>query len=220
MRIRKKPWAETELAQNDHVMQDAENYRGQWAKYFGNDNPIYVEIGCGKGGFLRKNAQAYPNINFVGIERNLSVIALAARRTKEELPNLAFVWDDAKKLTDFFALGEFQRLYLNFSDPWPKKRTYKRRLTYRGYLQSYREAFGEKGEIFFKTDNRGLFEFSLNEFCADHWQLSNISLDLHNSDYKDNIMTEYEEKFSAQGMPIYRLEARYGMEDTNTEEKE
>ena len=116
-------------------------------------------------------------------------------------------------LTELFDTGEFQRLYLNFSDPWPKKRMYKRRLTYREYLQSYREAFGEKGEIFFKTDNRNLFEFSLNEFCADNWKLSNISLDLHNSDFEGNIMTEYEEKFSSQGMPIYRLEARYGMED-------
>ena len=178
MRIRKKPWAEEELAQNDHVMKNAEALKGKWREYFGNDNPIYVEIGCGKGGFIRKNAEAYPHINFVGIERNLSVVAVAARRTTEELPNLALVWDDAKKLSDFFEVGEFQRLYLNFSDPWPKKRQYKRRLTYRGYLQSYREAFGDKGEIFFKTDNRNLFEFSLNEFCADNWKLSNISLDL------------------------------------------
>ena len=213
MRIRKKPWAEEELAQNDHVMKNAEALKGKCWEYFGNDNPIYVEIGCGKGGFIRKNAEAYPHINFVGIERNLSVVAVAARRTTEELPNLALVWDDAKKLSDFFEVGEFQRLYLNFSDPWPKKRQYKRRLTYRGYLQSYREAFGDKGEIFFKTDNRNLFEFSLNEFCADNWKLSNISLDLHNSDYEGNIMTEYEEKFSSQGMPIYRLEARYGMDE-------
>ena len=213
MRIRKKPWAEEELAQNDHVMKNAEALKGKWREYLGNDNPIYVEIGCGKGGFIRKNAEAYPHINFVGIERNLSVVAVAARRTTEELPNLALVWDDAKKLSDFFEVGEFQRLYLNFSDPWPKKRQYKRRLTYRGYLQSYREAFGDKGEIFFKTDNRNLFEFSLNEFCADNWKLSNISLDLHNSDYEGNIMTEYEEKFSSQGMPIYRLEARYGMDE-------
>lgn len=220
MRIRKKPWAEEELARNSHVIQDAPGLKGKWAEYFGNENPIYVEIGCGKGGFLRKNAEAYPHINFVGIERQMSVVAVAARRIEEELPNLAFVLTDAKNLLELFAVGEFQRLYLNFSDPWPKKRTYKRRLTYRGYLQSYREAFGKKGEIFFKTDNRGLFEFSLNEFCADNWKLSNISLDLHHSDYKENIMTEYEEKFSEQGMPIYRLEARYGMETEETKETE
>jgi tRNA (guanine-N7-)-methyltransferase len=168
-----------------------------------------VEIGCGKGGFLTKNAQAYPEINFIGIERQQSVIALAARKTDEELANLALIWENAANLSDLFEVGEFQRLYLNFSDPWPKKRMFKRRLTYRGFLESYREIMGSHGEVFFKTDNRNLFEFSLNEFCADNWKLSNISLDLHHSDYEGNIMTEYEEKFSEQGMPIYRLEARY-----------
>lgn len=208
MRVRKKPWAEQELQENSHVIQNAEEKKGHWAEYFGNENPIHVEIGCGKGGFLTKNAAAYPDVNFVGIERQMTVVAVAARRAGEEAPNLAFVWSDAKKLSDFFEVGEFQRLYLNFCDPWPKKRTYKRRLTYREFLRDYREAMGPQAEIFFKTDNRGLFEFSLNEFCAEDWKLSNISLDLHNSDFEGNIMTEYEEKFSAQGMPIYRLEAR------------
>lgn len=208
MRVRKKPWAEQELQENNHVIQNAEEKKGHWAEYFGNENPIHVEIGCGKGGFLTKNAAAYPDVNFVGIERQLTVVAVAARRAGEDTPNLAFVWSDAKKLSDFFEVGEFQRLYLNFCDPWPKKRTYKRRLTYREFLRDYRKAMGPQAEIFFKTDNRGLFEFSLNEFCAEDWKLSNISLDLHNSDFEGNIMTEYEEKFSAQGMPIYRLEAR------------
>lgn len=208
MRVRKKPWAEQELQKNSHVIQNAEEKKGHWAEYFGNENPIHVEIGCGKGGFLTKNAAAYPDVNFIGIERQLTVVAVAARRAGEDVPNLAFVWSDAKKLSDFFEVGEFQRLYLNFCDPWPKKRTYKRRLTYREFLRGYREAMGPQAEIFFKTDNKGLFEFSLNEFCAEDWKLSNISLDLHNSDFEGNIMTEYEEKFSAQGMPIYRLEAR------------
>lgn len=209
MRVRKKPWAEQELQENSHVIQNAEEKKGHWAEYFGNENPIHVEIGCGKGGFLTKNAAAYPDVNFIGIERQLTVVAVAARRAGEDVPNLAFVWSDAKKLSDFFEVGEFQRLYLNFCDPWPKKRTYKRRLTYREFLRGYREAMGPQAEIFFKTDNKGLFEFSLNEFCAEDWKLSNISLDLHNSDFEGNIMTEYEEKFSAQGMPIYRLEARF-----------
>ena len=214
MRMRRKKNLEPRTARCEKVhITEPQALKGKWEERFGCKGPLWLEIGCGKGGFIRKNAEAYPHINFVGIERNLSVVAVAARRTTEELPNLALVWDDAKKLSDFFEVGEFQRLYLNFSDPWPKKRQYKRRLTYRGYLQSYREAFGDKGEIFFKTDNRNLFEFSLNEFCADNWKLSNISLDLHNSDYEGNIMTEYEEKFSAQGMPIYRLEARYGMDE-------
>lgn len=208
MRVRKKPWAAQELRENSLVINDAAEKKGKWKEYFGNDHPIYVEIGCGKGGFLRKNAEAYPDVNFIGIERQETVVAMAARRADEALPNLAFVWDNASHLSDLFAEGEFQRLYLNFSDPWPKKRTYKRRLTYREFLREYRRVMGEGAEVFFKTDNRGLFEFSLNEFCAEDWKLSNISLDLHNSDYEGNIMTEYEEKFSAQGAPIYRLEAR------------
>ncbi|MDD3394712.1 MAG: tRNA (guanosine(46)-N7)-methyltransferase TrmB [Clostridia bacterium] len=209
MRIRKKPWAEAELENNSRVILDAPAKKGKWAEFFDNDNPIYVEIGCGKGGFITKNAQAYPEINFIGMERQQSVIAVAARRTDEALPNLALLWENAMNLSDLFEVGEFQRLYLNFSDPWPKKRTYKRRLTYRGYLESYRNIMGEHAEVFLKTDNRNLFEFSLNEFCADNWKLSNISLDLHHSEFEGNIMTEYEEKFSAEGMPIYRLEGRY-----------
>lgn len=208
MRVRKKPWAEQEISENRYIIHDAGEKKGKWQAHFGNGNPIYVEIGCGKGGFLRKNAEAYPDINFIGIERQQTVVAMAARRIERELPNLAFVWDHAGNLADLFEIGEFQRLYLNFSDPWPKKRTYKRRLTYRGFLGEYKRMMGDAAEVFFKTDNRGLFEFSLNEFCADDWKLSNISLDLHNSDFAGNIMTEYEEKFSALGQPIYRLEAR------------
>ena len=209
MRVhKKKHGAERLEACGDIVIKDLKAEGNTSKELFGNDNPIYVEIGCGKGGFLRKNAETYPDVNFIGIERQETVVAMAARRADEELPNLAFVWENASNLSDMFEVGEFQRLYLNFSDPWPKKRTYKRRLTYRGFLQEYRRMMGENAEIFFKTDNRGLFEFSLNEFCADDWMLSNISLDLHNSDYEGNIMTEYEEKFSSQGAPIYRLEAR------------
>ena len=209
MRMRFKPYARPELLACDFHVHEPLTHAGHWhGLYARPEQPLHLELGCGKGGFLRKNAEAYPDVNFIGIERQETVVAMAARRADEELPNLAFVWDNASNLSDLFEVGEFQRLYLNFSDPWPKKRTYKRRLTYRGFLQEYRRIMGEDAEIFFKTDNRGLFEFSLNEFCADDWKLSNISLDLHNSDYEGNIMTEYEEKFSSRGMPIYRLEAR------------
>ncbi len=209
MRMRSKPWTDRELEQNPHVVKDPETQKGRWAEFFGNDHPIYIEVGCGKGGFIAQNAAKYPDINFIGIERQHTVVGIAARKAGEGLPNLALVESDAKDLSELFEVGEFQRMYLNFSDPWPKKRYYKRRLTYREFLRQYQAVFGEKGEIFMKTDNRGLFEFSLNEFCAEGWQLSNISLDLHNSDFPDNIMTEYEEKFSAMGQPIYRLEARF-----------
>lgn len=213
MRVRKKAWADQELETNSHVTKEPAMQKGKWSEYFQNHHPIYVEIGCGKGGFITKNAVAYPDINFIGIERQTSVIAVAARKVGEELPNLALICHDASKLSDLFEVGEIKRLYLNFSDPWPKKRYAKRRLTHRGFLQSYRQVFGERGEIFFKTDNKDLFEFSLNEFCADNWKLSHICFDLHNSeDMQQNIMTEYEQKFSQLGMPIYRLEARYGTE--------
>lgn len=213
MRVRKKPWADKELETNSHVIKEPTEKKGRWAEYFGNENPIYVEIGCGKGGFITKNAVHDSNANFIGIERQSSVIAVAARKAGYGLPNLALICENASRLAEIFEVGEIQRLYINFCDPWPKKRCAKRRLTYRGFLQSYRNIFGESGEIFFKTDNRDLFEFSLNEFCADDWKLSQITLDLHNSDFVGNIMTEYEEKFSKKGMPIYRLEARFHKQD-------
>ena len=212
MRMRSKRWTDQELANNPHVIKDAEEKKGHWAEYFGNDHPIYIEVGCGKGNFICKNAEKYPYINFIGIEKQHTIIGIAARKAGD-LPNLALIETDAKDLNELFEVGEFQRIYLNFSDPWPKRRNYKRRLTYREFLASYRALFGEKGEIFFKTDNRSLFEFSLEEFSADKWLLSHISLDLHHSPYAaENIMTEYEERFSSMGMPIYRLEARFGVE--------
>ncbi len=209
MRTRRKPWAEEELNTNPHVIREPLSMKGKWKEYFKNDNPVYVEIGCGKGGFITENAKRYKDVNFVGIERQTTVAGIAARKIDENEENIAIICGYAEKLSDIFEVGEISRIYLNFSDPWPKKRWAKRRLTHRNFLESYKDVFGESGEVFFKTDNRGLFEFSLNEFCADDWKLSNISLDLHNSDFEGNIMTEYEEKFSSKGMPIYRLEARF-----------
>ena len=209
MRTRRKPWAEEELNTNPHVIREPLSMKGKWKEYFKNDNPVYVEIGCGKGGFIPENAKRYKDVNFVGIERQTTVAGIAARKIDENEENIAIICGYAEKLSDIFEVGEISRIYLNFSDPWPKKRWAKRRLTHRNFLESYKDVLGESGEVFFKTDNRGLFEFSLNEFCADDWKLSNISLDLHNSDFEGNIMTEYEEKFSSKGMPIYRLEARF-----------
>lgn len=212
MRARKRPWTEEELQNNEKVVKNANELKGKWQDFFGNKNPIYLEIGCGKGGFITENAKRYPDINFVGLERQQSVVAIAARNTEQSLDNLAILWENAINLDEIFDIGEFQRLYLNFSDPWPKTRTAKRRLTYRGFLNDYNRLMNGNGEVFFKTDNRNLFEFSLNEFCSEDWKLSNVSLDLHNSPNEDivknNIMTEYEKKFSSKGMPIYRLEAR------------
>lgn len=209
MRVRKKPWAQKELENNVHCVQEPAAQKGRWNEYFGNDHPIFVEIGCGKGGFITKNAVQYPQYNYIGIERQSSVVAMAARKAGDHIPNLALICGYAEKLSDLFDIGEIKRIYINFCDPWPKKKTAKRRLTYRGFLKSYDALFGGEGEIFFKTDNRDLFSFSLNEFCAEDWKLSNITLDLHNSEWMEgNIQTEYETKFSEMGMPIYRLEAR------------
>ena len=208
MRVRKKPWAQDELNTNIHVVAGPENQKGSWSKYFGNTNPIYIEIGCGKGRFLSQTAAFHPDINFIGIEKQPTVVAVAARRLSPEAKNVALICGDVEKLEEYFDQGEIKRIYINFCDPWPRKKWAKRRLTHTGFLNTYKKLFYETGEIFFKTDNRNLFEFSLNEFCANGWNLSHISLDLHNSDFEGNIMTEYEEKFSSQGMPIYRLEAR------------
>ena len=212
MRARKKTWVPEELKTNKHLIHEPAEHKGRWSELFGNDKPIYVEIGCGKGRFISQNALKYTDVNFVGVEREETVIAQAARRLTNDQKNVYLIIEDVEDLQEFFATREIQRLYINFCDPWPRKKWAKRRLTHRSFLEKYKAVFGNKAEIFFKTDNQGLFEFSLNEFCGNDWKLSNISLDLHKSDYEDNIMTEYEEKFSLMGMPIYRLEARWEKE--------
>lgn len=209
MRIRKKSWEENVLTTNEHLVHNPEDYKGKWNEYFGNNNPIYVEIGCGKGKFIVQNASENPDINFIGIERQTTIMAIAARKTSSEMKNIALIRGDAETLEDLFSPEELSRIYLNFSDPWPKKRWAKRRLTHRHFLEIYESLLKKDKEIFLKTDNTVFFESSLNEFCETGWRLSNISLDLHNSGYEGNIMTEYEERFSGLGQPIYRLEARW-----------
>jgi len=209
MRIRKKTWEGEELSTNKNIVQEPEKYKGKWRDYFGNENPVYAEIGCGKGKFIVQNAIENPDINFIGIERQTTIMAIAARKTNDEMKNIALIRGDAETLEDLFEPSELSRIYLNFSDPWPKKRWAKRRLTHRHFLDLYKSILGGNKEIFLKTDNTIFFESSLNEFCETGWRLSNISLDLHNSSIEGNIMTEYEERFSSLGQPIYRLEARW-----------
>lgn len=209
MRIRKKSWEAEELSNNEHLVHNPEEYKGKWSEYFGNDKPIYAEIGCGKGRFIVQNALENPDVNFIGIERQTTIMAIAARKAGHEMDNIALIRGDAETLADIFAPEELSRIYLNFSDPWPKKRWAKRRLTYRSFLEIYKCILKGDKEIFLKTDNTVFFESSLNEFCTTGWRLSNISLDLHNSDFEGNIMTEYEERFVGLGQPIYRLEARW-----------
>lgn len=187
-------------------------HRGAWREMFGNGNPLHLEIGCGKGRFALEMARRYPEVNFLAIEREEGALVMAAEKAMEaDLPNLRFLSFDAAALGDIFEAGEVDLIYLNFSDPWPPNRQRKRRLTWRAFLAVYDKILSEDGAIFFKTDNQRLFEWSLGEICQYGWLLQNISLDLHNSDF-DNVMTEYEEKFSSQGSRIYRLEARRRLE--------
>ncbi|GER66457.1 tRNA (guanine-N(7)-)-methyltransferase [Weizmannia acidilactici] len=211
MRLRNKPWAEDKIKQYpQYVVPEPEKWRGKWRELFGNSRPLHIEIGTGKGRFIAGMAEQHPDINFLGIERQPSVIVSALDKLIEkELGNVKLLNVDGSRLRDFFAKGDVERIYLNFSDPWPKKRHEKRRLTYRMFLKLYEDILVEGGEIHFKTDNQGLFEYSLQSFSEYGLLLKNISLDLHNSGFEGNIMTEYEEKFSAKGQRIYRCEAKY-----------
>lgn len=212
MRLRKKPWGDNELNTNDRFIHKPEENKGNWKEIFGNDNPIHIEIGTGKGQFLTTMSLLNPNINYIAIERQTNVIVSALKKGREKGvgENIIFFVADVKELLNYFEPEEIDRIYINFCDPWPNKKKWaKRRLTHKNFLNLYEALFTNGGEVFFKTDNRLLFEFSLNEFADKGWRLHNISLDLHNSDFEGNVKTEYEEKFSGIGMPIYRLEGYY-----------
>ncbi len=191
----------------DHVVTQAQEYRGKWKELFGNNNPIHLEIGIGRGSFLKKFAIKHPEINYIGIETKEEVMLYGVKESYEEgLTNIKFIWQDAANLNDFFDLKEVDRIYLNFSDPWPKNRHSKRRLTAGSFLEMYRDVLVDQGEVHFKTDHEELFEFSLNSFSEKGWKLKNISLDLYKNLPEDNIPTDYETKFVEQGLKIYRLE--------------
>lgn len=181
---------------------------GGWQEIFGNDNPLHIEIGCGKGKFVTEMAEQNPHINFVAVEKCLDVLVLAMEKGKRmELPNLRFVPGDILTLAELFSDGIAERIYLNFSDPWPKNGTAKRRLTAEEFLALYRKILNPSGGIWMKTDNRKLFEFSLSSFEQNGFTLKNVCYDLHNSDFTGNVMTEYETRFAEAGLPIHRLEA-------------
>lgn len=212
MRLRHKPWALDYLQENDHIAKlQPEQLKGKWAEEFGNDHPIHIEVGTGKGQFIANMAKNNPNINYIGIEHFDNVVVSAVEKAIElgAPSNLRLIRGNAEKLEEMFDKGEVALVYLNFSDPWPKARHEKRRLTFKTFLTRYRNVMPQGGEIHFKTDNRGLFEYSLVSMTNYGMQLLDVSLDLHADDVLDNVMTEYEEKFSAKGHPIYRLEAKY-----------
>ena len=205
MRMRKKPWAPKELVENPRIIQDPAAYAHKMTEYFNNGRPIHMEIGCGRGRFISQTAAKNPEINYIAVERDATAMATAARLCRGIDGSLAFLLLDVENLADYFLPGDISRLYINFCDPWPRRKKWaKRRLTHANFLKIYEDL--KIPEIFFKTDNRILFEFSISQFSERQWIMRNVSLDLHNSDFEGNIMTEYEEKFSGQG-PIYRLEA-------------
>ncbi|WP_129597976.1 tRNA (guanosine(46)-N7)-methyltransferase TrmB [Anaerophilus nitritogenes] len=209
MRRRKKKGADEKLlSYSTYVMQDPFLYKGKWKKKFKNENPIYLELGMGRGKFLTTLAQMYPNVNFIGMEMKEEVLLKAVEKAYElSLENILFIWGDAKELQEYFEKNEVQKIFINFCDPWPKKRWAKRRLTHHNFLKMYKNILEETGEIHFKTDNEKLFEFSLNEFSNECMYLKNISLDLKESD-TENVTTEYEDKFMNQGLKIYRCEGK------------
>ncbi len=209
MRMRRKKHREERLlACADIIIKDILFHKEDIKANFEKDAPLRLEIGCGKGKFITETAAKHPDINFIAFEKNLDVLVLAAEKVKEaKLSNVKFVAGDASVLSELDTKTKCEVIYINFCDPWPKKGYAKRRLTHENFLKLWQSLLSDSGAIHFKTDNKGLFEFSLNSFSGFDMHLKNITLDLHASDFEGNVMTEYETLFSEKGNPIYRCEA-------------
>lgn len=206
MRLRNIKGASDKISSSPYVIKKYEDYKGNYKKLFILDNPIEIEIGMGKGNFIINKAIKNPNINYIGIEKYDSVLLRAVEKLDNiDIPNLLLIKMDANKIDKVF-YKEISKIYLNFSDPWPKDRHQKRRLTSNNFLSKYDNLFIKNKNIVFKTDNRKLFEFSLKSFTDYGYKINDISLDLHNDNYEDNICTEYEIKFSSNGYPIYMID--------------
>lgn len=205
MRLKHVKGSSEQIEISNYVIKNPENYKGKFNEIFNNNNPIYIEIGMGKGDFIINNALLYPNINFIGIEKYDSVLVRAVQKLDDkDIKNLKLIRMNANEIENIFD-SEISRIYLNFSDPWPKDRHEKRRLTSDIFLKKYENILKEKS-IIMKTDNRKLFEYSLVSFSNNGYKIKDISLDLHNDDIIDNVQTEYEVKFSSKGFPIYKVE--------------
>jgi tRNA (guanine-N7-)-methyltransferase len=212
VRLRKKPWITEAIKEYEDLvmMHPGEEERGKWQDIFGRAAPLYAELGTGKGRFISELAERHPEINFIGIEAAQDVLYFAAQKVAEKgLQNVRLLLFDINNIQDIFAEREVTRFYINFCDPWPKTRHAKRRLTHIGFLAKYQSIAGSGGEIFFKTDNRPLFDFSLEQFAEAGLQMRNVTFDLHDPaspGHEGNIMTEYEKKFSQLGTKINRAE--------------
>lgn len=204
MRLRNVKNKEEIMNNSKYLIKNYFDYKGNWREVFGNDNPIYIEIGMGKGKFIIENAKMYPDINFIGIEKYDSVIAKSLQKIPEGLDNLVMIRADALNIEDIFS-KEIERIYLNFSDPWPKNRHHLRRLSSKVFLEKYENIFKDVKEIHMRTDNRDLYTYSLVSFSENGYILKKISFDLHQDDMP-LITTEYEDKFSKDNMPIYYVE--------------
>lgn len=209
MRLRNVPGSRETLAASSYCFETPGELKGRWQEEFGNQNPLFIEIGMGKGKFITQLAASHPQINYIGIEKYSSVLVRALEKLEAQpLPNLRLIRMEAEELLNIFAPGEVSGIYLNFSDPWPKDRHAKRRLTSVLFLTLYRQILKPEGLVEFKTDNRPLFDFSLESVTEAGWTLLAHTFDLHHSSMAEgNVMTEYEEKFSALGNPICKLTA-------------
>lgn len=209
MRLRNVPGSRDMIKESRFTIKNETDYKGKWNTVFGNDHPMYIEIGMGKGQFIMTLARQNPDINYIGIEKYSSVLVRAIEKQEEEdLPNLYFIRMEAKNITEVFEEGEVSGIYLNFSDPWPKDRHAKRRLTSVQFLERYEKILVKEGHVIFKTDNKDLFDFSLEQVeQARNWELLNHTFDLHHSEYiEGNVMTEYETRFVEKGNAICRME--------------
>lgn len=209
MRLRNVPGARETIIENQFSIQQPEQMKGKWTEVFQNDHPIHIEVGMGKGQFIIEMARRNPEVNYIGIEKYSSVLVRAVEKLEDfEQDNLRLIRMDAENIEEVFDKDEVDRIYLNFSDPWPKDRHAKRRLTSTRFLERYDNILTPEGRVMFKTDNKDLFDFSLEQVEEAGWILENHTYDLHHSEYNEgNVMTEYEEKFSAKGNPICRLVA-------------
>jgi tRNA (guanine-N7-)-methyltransferase len=216
MRLRNIPGAQDAILESSYVVQEPQTKKGHWGEVFVKKQPLHIEVGMGKGRFLMDLARLHPDINYIGIEMYDSVLLRALQKREEleeageKFSNLVFIRVDARLLPEIFEKDEVDGIYLNFSDPWPKARHAKRRLTSREFLKRYEQVLKKEGAVEFKTDNRGLFEFSLEEVKESDWNLEVCTFDLHHDEelVKGNVMTEYEEKFSSMGNPICKMVIR------------
>lgn len=211
MRFRRKKHLDDRLAVClDIIIYDIENLNGNIKSVFPNDNPVCMEIGCGKGRFISETATRNPGTNYIAVEKNKNALLLAAEKIKAAgLSNVKFIAGDVNMLRNFETTTKCEIIYINFCDPWHKGAYRKKRLTHSHHLVLWEKLLKPNGEIHFKTDNQKLFEFSLNSFAEYDMKLKNITFDLHNSDFEENVVTEYEQFFSEKGQPIYRCEASF-----------